>query len=295
MLTMIKGGLDHPQSECELVIATELGGTPVTEQRGRHDKGFVRHSPTVLVVFDAVTRKLRNVDYYTAGRRQTLPASAYQDGYLLEMPDFASGLVIHSRCQPAREQGNLPIVPGKRVLCVPATGLIGNIWYDGYLTHLSPQGRVLSLVTHPGRARLSVPANLTLATGMRPAEIVKPERGNYMKLCLRESIACFCGQQGFTSALTIELDDTSLAAAICLLLISSLPKIVVRVAPAKCPPAWKRLLENLGVETSEGNSDKHLPISKLVWFVPPDEMAGIVADINKRGAIIPQMLGAKLS
>ena len=115
------------------------------------------------------------------------------------------------------------------------------------LPHYSASGQVLSLLTIPGEARLYVPQLPRPQQGLDPAAVALPQSAHYLRLCLRAQLASFCRPHVQQGKLVLALDDTSLPAMLCVVLLSSLHDVTVNTALR--PPAWTRLLQNLGVPT----------------------------------------------
>ena len=175
----------------------------------------------------------------------------------------------------------LPVPTGIRTLQVALAGVHGKVWHDGYLAHYSDEGDILSLVSTPGEARLYVPQTSSTQQGINPAAVTLPQPAHYLRLCLRAQLAAFCRQH--EGKLTLALDDTSLPAMICVVLLSSLRDIVV--SASQFTPAWTRLLQNLGVLT--GQDEATLAVSTLSQLVPAAAVKLIAQDINRQAAIIP--------
>ena len=178
----------------------------------------------------------------------------------------------------------LPVRVGKRTLHVALAGAHSDVWHDGYLAHCAEDGRVLSLLTAPDNACLFVPQAPSTRQGIEPAVVELPQPAHYLRLCLRAHLASACRRHGLQGKFILALDDTALAAMLCLVLLKTLHDIEV-VAVKELTPAWVRLLQNLGVRIVQ---DKPvLTLSSLSKLVPAAAVRQIAQDINRQAAVIP--------
>ena len=200
----------------------------------------------------------------------------------------------------------------QRTLHVALAGEGNGVWHDGYLVHFSAAGQVLSLHTAPGTARLFVPEVPRTQQGIEPDVVALPAEGHYLKLCLRAQLTSRYGelasgkeqrklesgkeQQELESGkeqrkFTLVIDDTSLRAMVCVVLFSAMYEVAVAAAADELPPAWRRLLQNLGLPCIRGKGA--LLISELTQLVPNEKATlSMAQDINSQAAVIPaKMLG----
>lgn len=185
-------------------------------------------------------------------------------------------------CRAAATPPRLP-APTQRTLYVALAGAHGHVWYDGYLAHLAADGSVLSLLTQPGQARLLLPHTQPDEHGIEPAAVTLPAAAHYLRQCLRAQLAAFCRQRSLQGSIVVAIDDTSLAAMVCVVLLSSLHCIAV-TAPA-LSPAWRRLLQNLGVRWVK--DAPMLAVTELVQLTATIKTTMVARDINSQAAVIP--------
>ena len=229
------------------------------------------------------------VEQVEHGNRQELAYQVQDDGSMVtEM--LASTLRVNFSCRAATAPPPLPVLPSaQRTLCVALAGEGNGVWHDGYLVHFSAAGQVLSLHTAPDTARLFVPEVPLTQQGVEPAMVALPAQGHYLKLCLRAQFAARYGVQ--RRKFTLVIDDPSLRAMVCVVVFSAMYKVEVVTAAGELPPAWRRLLQNLGVPCIQGKVV--LSVSELTQLVPDEETGLLIAqDINSQAAVIPaKMLG----
>ena len=235
--------------------------------------------------FDPETRQPSLIEQIDGDNRKTLLWRQHADSAMVTDMFSSPWCVSFSCCAvlptPLPVPPPLPVPIGVRTLQVALADAHGKVWHDGYLAHYSDGGDVLSLVSTPGEARLYVPQTPITQRGIELAAVALPQPAHYLRLCLRAQLAAFCRQH--EGKLTLALDDTSLPAMICVVLLSSLRAIAVN-AP-QFTPAWTRLLQNLGVLT--GQNEAMLAVSALSQLVPAAAARQIAQDINSQAAIIP--------
>ena len=203
---------------------------------------------------------------------------------------LAGTLLLNFSCQavlPSTSTLPPPLLAptGRRTLQVALAAAHNGVWHDGYLAHYTAEGRVLSLSPAPGQARLFVPPTPSTQRGIEPAAVELPPRAHYLRLCLRAQLASVCRLQELQGKFALGLDDTSLAAMVCVVLLSSLQDFEVVTAQA-LTPAWGRLLQNLGVRSGK-QALPVLAVSALSELVPASALADIAHDINRQAAVIP--------
>lgn len=228
------------------------------------------------------------VEQISGNNRKTLAWQAQADGSMVT-EILAGTLLLSFSCRAVLPTA-LPVPPplptptGQRTLHVALVGMHNGVWHDGYLAHCDGDGKVLSLLTAPDSARLFVPQTSSTEQGIELAAVALPQPAHYLRLCLRALLAAVCRQQGLKRKFTLALDDTALAAMICVVLLSSLYDFEV-VPMRTLTPAWKRLLQNLGVRSGQGMP--MLALSSLSKLVPVAAVAQIAQDINSQAAVIP--------
>ncbi len=239
--------------------------------------------PQLVGWFDPVTRRPCLVERVDGGHRQTAVWQTQGESCRAEVGtvgwvNFSCRAVLpaFSPVPPP-----LPVSTNESTLHVALAGAHGEVWHDGYLMHTSERGEVLSLLSTPGEARLYVPQTSRTARGIGSAAVVLPRPAHYLRLCLRAQLAAFCRR--YEGRLTIALDDTSLSAMVCVVLISSWRDIAITAS--RLTPAWTRLLQNLGVLVRQ--EEARLAVSALSQFVPAAAVQQIAQDINHQAAVIP--------
>ena len=178
----------------------------------------------------------------------------------------------------------LPVQAGQRTLHVALAGAHVDVWHDGYLAHCAEDGQVLSLLTVPDSARLFVPQTPSTQQGIEPTAVELPHPAHYRRLCLRAHLASVYRRHRPPGKFILALDDTSLAAMLCVVLLKSLHDIEI-VAEKELTPAWVRLLQNLGLRMVQ--DEPVLTLSALSKLVPASAVRQIAQDINSQAAVIP--------
>ena len=202
---------------------------------------------------------------------------------------IASNLQVSFSCRavlPAQSPipPPLPAPAGKRSMHVALSGAHGDVWHDGYLAHYAENGQVLSLLTAPDSARLFVPQTPSTQQGIEPDAVELPQPAHYRRLCLRAHLASVCRCHRLQGKFILALDDTSLAAMLCVVLLKSLHDIEI-VAEKELTPAWVRLLQNLGMRIVQ--DEPVLTLSSMSKLVPASAVRQIAQDINSQAAVIP--------
>ncbi|MDE3270380.1 MAG: hypothetical protein OYH77_08905 [Pseudomonadota bacterium] len=170
-------------------------------------------------------------------------------------------------------------ISGRLLLLALAT-LVGERWCDGYLAHVNA-GKILSYVARPGYLCLRVPVQA------RACGLDLPPTGwqqDWDYLALQQALRVCWRRE-----LSLYLDDFSRAAAVCL--VAAVKTLAPQSVWADVPnPAWRRLLQNLGLQVhavSALPAANRLPISTFLPLLAKDKVATVIASINRRGVIIP--------
>ena len=162
-----------------------------------------------------------------------------------------------------------------RLLVLSLARLLGMSWCDGYLAHINA-GKILSYVARPGYLCLRVPLQAQ-AQGIEHLPTSLQQDWDY--LALQQTLRSYLKQE----QLPLHVDDYSCAAAVCLVAVVKV--FACTAVQIDTPnPAWKRLLQNLGVHTVETGKQ---PISQLLPLVNTKALPAITASINRRGSILP--------
>ena len=234
--------------------------------------------------FEPRTRRPQSVELWQSnGKREELTLAQQNTGYA-EVNLFANQVRVGFGCQTVTAPPPLPTpAASQRTLYVALTAAHDHTWHDGYLVHFAADGQVLSLLTQPGDARLLVPLHPCGYRGVNPHTITMPTTAHYLRLCLRAHIASFCRHHELQGKFTIALDNNSLTAMVCTVLLASLHPISVH--NCELTPPWLRLLQNLGVPRVMAKPA--LAISMLHKLMPPAATIPIAQDINNQATVIP--------
>ena len=229
--------------------------------------------------------KLSMARLHTMGKSSVLTSTRWHSTYVLSLRWHGEELKV---CVAA---GNLPPVQvlaqtmQGRVLVLSLATLLGRDWCDGYLAHINA-GQVLSYVARPGYLCMRVPLRVQEpAKGIDHLPVSLTQDWDY--LVLQQALKSYVARE----QLPLRIDDFSCAAAVCL--VAATKALACTTVQIGMPnPAWKRLLQNLGLQIVAVG---RLPVSQLLPLVKAESLAKIVTTINRRGAILPhKQYGVKL-
>ena len=281
-IALVKGGDNSlpplTRGNCHLILrACFLPHYPCSQSQVTQLRGW----------FDPVDGTPKLVEQVEPGNRNELPLQE-KTAASMTVELLQGSLRVCFACCRAAAPPSLPVPTRvQRTLHVTLAGEGNGIWHDGYLVHFSSAGQVLSLHTAPGAARLFVPEVPLTQQGIEPAAVELPTEGHYRKLCLRAQLASRYGAE--RRKFTLVIDDISLRAMVCVVLFSAMHEVAA--VAGELPPAWRRLLQNLGVPCIRGKAA--LLVSELTQLVPDAKATlSMAQDINSQAAVIPaKMLG----
>ena len=213
---------------------------------------------------------------HVAGKSYRITPTRWRALYLLSVhwQDVAVRVCVAAGGLPAVQE--LAQELQGRLLVLSLARLLGMSWCDGYLAHINA-GKILSYVARPGYLCLRVPLR-TQAQGIEHLPASLQQDWDY--LALQQALKSYLKQE----QLPLHVDDFSRAAAVCLVaVVKVFACTTVQIDPPP-NPAWKRLLQNLGVHTVETGRQS---ISQLLPLVNTTSLPAIAASINRRGSILP--------
>lgn len=191
------------------------------------------------------------------------------------------------------------ITPGKRTFIQSTLGEVEGRWCDGPLAHVLESGLVASYVPAGGAATLQVP-EVTSAdvqgVGWDRAKEAEGTLAARSQRCLigmfDEKIKALGSGRLSVSADRLELQD---ALALVLLRQTSPEtelRVAMRVQSHNVPPAWRRLLQNVGVWL-DGDWSGHDALPRLEDFgdeIPAAVRADLAAHLNLKSDVLPKRL-----
>lgn len=251
-----------------------------------HQRLDVSSGNALLGIFTA--GELTAAHLYLAGKRHSITPTRWQSLDVLAVHWQGVELQV---CVAA---GKLPAVQALakamqgRVLVLSLATLLGMRWCDGYLAHLNA-GKILSYAARPGYLCLRLPIAMQ-GQGIEHLSASLQQDTEY--LALQEALKFYARRKQLPPTPSLCIDDFSLAAAVCLVAAVKVLACTAVQLKETPNPAWKRLLQNLGISTV---STGKLPLSQLLPLLKAQDLARIAAAINRKGAIIPDQFIRRLA
>jgi hypothetical protein len=235
-----------------------------------------------------------------------------------DLPElFDTTVLLVARPWPDAIREPLPFRPGRRTLVVSAAGAVdgGKTWIDGPLAHLTPDGRVASLVPEGataagkggGTSLTLVPALWEGEQEVVAADIAETSRGalpQRARRCATAHVVALATRHASTDSsllhASLTLDTLGVREALALALLrphlgqASVP-LYLSSPTADLPAAWRRFAEHTGyalTPTSEGDapSPARLAASTLATAVPEFLTAALRAAVNSPSDVLPPSL-----
>lgn len=193
------------------------------------------------------------------------------------------------------------ITPGKRTFIASTFGEVQGRWCDGPLAHVLESGLVASYLPAGGAATLKIPKTTSGDVQGVTWERAKETEGTLAARAQRCLIGCFeekakplgLGEPGFTlAAERLALED-----ALALVLFrQAAPRAEIRLAVAAAashvPPAWRRLLQNVGVWLDAGKASPGLAtaLESFGDMIPAAARPDLAAHLNLKSDVLPKKL-----
>lgn len=177
---------------------------------------------------------------------------------------------------------------GKQVLSIPAYGLISNEWTDGWMTHFSKTGKVLSVIPPGIQSRLYVPLTTPTCSGLtweETREALPP-----LEELQRQSILdCLLTRVDTQTLKMISIRDFSLEEASQLLLLrQAFPnedfEITHPLEKKEWPPRFKNFLES--IRASWKQSTEGIDTKELFKGISKEAIINLTPLLNKKTKIL---------
>lgn len=193
------------------------------------------------------------------------------------------------------------ITPGKRTFITSTLGEVQGRWCDGPLAHILENGLVASYLPAGGAATLKIPEVTSADVQGVTWERAKETEGTLAARAQRCLIACFeerakplgLGEPGFRLA----AERFALSDALALVLFRQAApraeiRLAVQAAAADVPPAFRRLLQNVGVWLDAGKTVSGLAaaLESFGDMIPEAALPDLAVHLNLKSDVLPKKL-----
>lgn len=189
------------------------------------------------------------------------------------------------------------ITPGKRTFISSTLGFVDGRWCDGPLAHVLENGLIASYVPAGGVATLRIP-EVTSAEAQGVAwETARATEGSLAARSQR----CLIGMYDELvkpfgeGAWCLSVEQFGLEGALALVLLRQAgPRAEIRLktpAPAAVPPAWRRLMQNVGVWLDPGAKESApVRLEDFAARIPAALCPELARHLNFKSDVLPKRL-----